>query len=65
VSERIDTPLLTARQAADRLSVHRNTLRRMLDDGEIPFYRINSRGDIRIAPSAIDRWLRENRGVTE
>lgn len=55
------TDLLTAKQAASRLAVHVNTVKRMVRLGQIPHYRIGDRGDLRFDPADIDAWLRKRR----
>jgi excisionase family DNA binding protein len=47
--------LLRIDAAADRLSISRATLYRMIQRGEIPVVRIGSA--VRIPVSALDRWL--------
>lgn len=53
--------LLTAKQAASRLAVHVNTVKRMVRLGQIPHYRIGDRGDLRFDPADIDAWLATKR----
>lgn len=53
--------LLKPRDVASWLGVHVNTVKRMSDRGEIPFYRIGTRGDRRYHPSDITAYL-ERRG---
>ena len=53
--------LLTAKQAAARLSVHVNTVKRLVRHGEIPHYRLGARGDLRFDPADIDAWLATKR----
>ena len=40
-------PLLTASEVADMLHLHVNTVKRLGDRGELPFYRVCKRGDRR------------------
>lgn len=40
-------PMLTAREVAELLHLHVNTVKRLGDRGELPFYRICKRGDRR------------------
>jgi len=57
--------LLTAREAAEYLAVHRNTVARMIGRGELPAFRLGTRGDIRIRSADLVSYLVERRaGVT-
>lgn len=47
--------LLTAREVAERLGLHINTVHRMLADGEIAATKV--RGHWRVAPAALQRSL--------
>jgi excisionase family DNA binding protein len=49
----------TVPSLAQRLSVVRKTVRRMLEDGEIPYYEV--RGAIRIDPQDVDSYLARRR----
>ena len=40
---RPSTNILTAQKAAQKLNIHRNTLRKMTKDGEIPAYKFGNR----------------------
>ena len=40
-------PMLTATEVADMLHLHVNTVKRLGDRGELPFYRVCKRGDRR------------------
>ena len=40
-------PMLTASEVADLLHLHVNTVKRLGDRGELPFYRVCKRGDRR------------------
>ncbi len=40
-------PLLTASEVAEMLHLHVNTVKRLGDRGELPFFRVCSRGDRR------------------
>ena len=51
------TDLLAIGEAAMRLSVHPNTVRRWTALGILNAYRIGSRGDRRFRPSDIDRLM--------
>jgi excisionase family DNA binding protein len=50
-------PLLTARQVAERLHLHRNTVKRVIARGELDVYRLGSRGDIRVSEEQLARYL--------
>lgn len=50
-------PLLTARQVADRLHLHVNTVKRLVARGELQAFRIGSRGDVRVSETALARYL--------
>lgn len=52
-----DQSMLTARAVAEWLGVHVNTVKRLGDRGEIPFYRISARGDRRYRPEDIRAYL--------
>jgi excisionase family DNA binding protein len=54
--ERMDK-MLTPREVAELLHVHRNTLRRWSDEGRIVAYRINRRGDRRYRLQDIEHFL--------
>jgi excisionase family DNA binding protein len=54
-------PLLTAKEAAKRLHVHVNTVKRMIRSGALPHYRFGERGDIRLSVEDVDAWLRARR----
>lgn len=51
-------PLLTARQVAEMLGVHVNTIKR-LPEAALPFVRITERGDRRYRPAAVRAYLGE------
>lgn len=55
--------LLKPKEVAGWLGVHVNTVKRMGDRGEIPFYRIGRRGDRRYRPQDIEAYL-ERRSQT-
>ena len=40
-------PMLTATEVAEMLHLHVNTVKRLGDRGELPFYRVCKRGDRR------------------
>jgi excisionase family DNA binding protein len=49
--------MLTSTEAASRLSVHVNTLRRWSNDGLLPVYRVGSRGDRRYKTEDLEKFL--------
>ena len=54
-------PMLTANEVADLLHVHVNTVKRLGDRGEIPFYRIGKRGDRRFRLDDVIAFLARSR----
>ena len=50
--------LLTATEVADMLHLHVNTVKRLGDRGEIPFYRVCKRGDRRFRVDDVLDFLR-------
>jgi len=54
-------PLLTVREVADLLRLHKNTVDRMLLRGELPYFRVTPRGDKRLRPEDIEAFLAERR----
>jgi excisionase family DNA binding protein len=54
-------PMLTAAEVADMLHLHVNTVKRLGDRGELPFYRVCKRGDRRFRLDDVMRFLSENR----
>jgi excisionase family DNA binding protein len=50
--------LLTATEVADLLHLHVNTVKRLGDRGEIPFYRVGKRGDRRFRYDDVLDFLR-------
>ena len=50
--------LLTATEVADLLHLHVNTVKRLGDRGEIPFYRVCKRGDRRFRIDDVLDFLR-------
>jgi len=48
---------LTSAEAARRLGVHKGTLYRLIQSGQLPAARVSPRGDYRISVKAIDRLL--------
>jgi excisionase family DNA binding protein len=54
-------PMLTATEVADMLHLHVNTVKRLGDRGELPFYRVCKRGDRRFRLDDVLRFLHQNR----
>ena len=54
--------MLTATEVAELLHLHVNTVKRMGDRGDLPFYRIRPRGDRRYRVDDILAYLDRNRG---
>ena len=50
--------LLTASEVADMLHIHVNTVKRLGDRGEIPFFRVVKRGDRRFRYDDVIEFLR-------
>ena len=53
--------LLTATEVADLLHLHVNTVKRLGDRGELPFYRVCKRGDRRFRLDDVMKFLAQNR----
>jgi excisionase family DNA binding protein len=53
-------PLLTASEVAAMLHLHVNTVKRLGDRGELPFYRVSSRGDRRFRLEDVMEFLARN-----
>jgi len=53
--------MLTATEVAEMLHLHVNTVKRLGDRGELPFYRVCKRGDRRFRAEDVQRFLEENR----
>lgn len=53
-----ERPLLTARQVAERLHVHVNTVKRLIAKGELPAYRLGPRRDVRVSEAQLAGYLR-------
>ena len=51
---------LTTSEAARRLGVHKGTIYRLIESGQLPAARVSPRGDYRISVKAIDRLLDGN-----
>ena len=54
-------PMLTASEVAGMLHLHVNTVRRLGDRGELPFYRVCKRGDRRFRFDDVMSFLDKNR----
>lgn len=54
-------PMLTASEVAKLLHLHVNTVKRLGDRGELPFYRVSKRGDRRFRVEDVVGFLARNR----
>ena len=54
-------PMLTASEVASLLHLHVNTVKRLGDRGELPFYRVCKRGDRRFRYDDVIKFLSQNR----
>jgi excisionase family DNA binding protein len=54
-------PMLTASEVAELLHLHVNTVKRLGDRGELPFYRVCKRGDRRFRLDDVLSYLATNR----
>jgi excisionase family DNA binding protein len=54
-------PMLTASEVAQMLHLHVNTVKRLGDRGELPFYRVCKRGDRRFRLNDVMAFLDRNR----
>ena len=54
-------PMLTASEVATMLHIHVNTVKRLGDRGELPFYRVCKRGDRRFQLDDVLKFLDRNR----
>jgi excisionase family DNA binding protein len=54
-------PMLTAAEVANLLHLHVNTVKRLGDRGELPFYRVCKRGDRRFRVDDVMQFLTKNR----
>lgn len=52
-----ERPMLTNADVAALLLLHRNTVVRLGDRGELPFYRVCTRGDRRYRPADVEAYL--------
>lgn len=55
------SPMLTASEVANLLHLHVNTVKRLGDRGELPFYRVCKRGDRRHRLEDVMEFLARNR----
>ena len=53
--------MLTASEVAELLHLHVNTVKRLGDRGELPFYRVSARGDRRFRVEDVMEFLDRNR----
>lgn len=53
--------MLTASEVAEMLHLHVNTVKRLGDRGEIPFYRVSRRGDRRFRLEDVQAFLERAR----
>lgn len=53
--------MLTASEVAGMLHLHVNTVKRLGDRGELPFYRVCKRGDRRFRSEDVMAFLNKNR----
>ena len=53
-------PLLTASEVAEMLHIHVNTVKRLGDRGELPFFRVCRRGDRRFRLEDVMAFLANN-----
>lgn len=54
-------PMLTASEVATLLHLHVNTVKRLGDRGELPFYRVCKRGDRRFRLDDVMQFLHRSR----
>lgn len=54
-------PMLTASEVAEMLHLHVNTVKRLGDRGELPYYRVCKRGDRRFRLEDVMAFLARNR----
>ena len=54
-------PMLTASEVAEMLHLHVNTVKRLGDRGELPFYRVCKRGDRRFRYDDVLAFLTRSR----
>ena len=53
--------MLTANEVAQMLHLHVNTVKRLGDRGDLPFYRVSTRGDRRFRLEDVLTFLARNR----
>lgn len=53
--------MMTASEVAEMLHLHVNTVKRLGDRGELPYYRVCKRGDRRFRYEDVLSFLRQNR----
>lgn len=56
---------LSLTSAAARLDVHRYTIKRAIDRGELPAVRLGARGDLRVRIADLEHWARPVRNGAE
>ncbi|MGZ6294001.1 MAG: helix-turn-helix domain-containing protein [Candidatus Limnocylindrales bacterium] len=54
-------PMMTASEVAEMLHLHVNTVKRLGDRGELPFYRVCKHGDRRFRYEDVIAFLNRNR----
>ena len=54
-------PMLTASEVAEMLHLHVNTVKRLGDRGELPFYRVCKRGDRRFRYDDVIAFLQREK----
>ena len=60
VPERLDdSEIISVREACKFLSVHRNTLYKLIREGEIPAFRLIRGGRWRFRKQDLDEWLHD------
>ncbi len=60
VPERLDDPeIISVRQACKLLNVHRNTLYKLIREGEIPAFRLIRGGRWRFRKQDLEDWLHD------
>jgi len=53
--------MLTASEVAEMLHLHVNTVKRLGDRGELKYYKVCKRGDLRFLLEDVRRFLDQNR----
>jgi len=54
--------IISAPEACKVLRVHRNTLYRLIQDGEIPAFRLMTGGRWRFRREALEQWIDDKQG---